>query len=74
MGRSGWTRLSARGLPTCFGRWLYEPNGCAVLHCGHPTAIWPYYIVRPGSTKILVAPNGHGFRTLKLAMDAAERL
>lgn len=40
MTRPGWTRLSRPGAYTCHGHWRYEPNGCEVLHCGHPTANW----------------------------------
>jgi hypothetical protein len=69
--RAGWIRLSQRGAPTCFGVFRYEPNGCIVEHCGHPTANWPYAINTPDG-RMIVAPNGRGFRTLKLAMEATE--
>jgi hypothetical protein len=44
-----------------------------VHHCGHPTAIWPYYISRTedGKGPMTLAPNGHGFMTLKEAQEAA---
>jgi hypothetical protein len=44
-----------------------------VHHCGHPTAIWPYYISRSedGKGPMILASNGHGFMTLKDAQEAA---
>jgi hypothetical protein len=37
--RPGWVRL--RG--GCGGLWLHESSGWTVQHCGHPTALRPYY-------------------------------
>jgi hypothetical protein len=50
-----------------------EETDIYVHHWGHPTAIWPYYISRSddGKGPIILAPNGHGFMTLKEAQDAA---
>ena len=47
-----------------------------VHHCGHPTAIWPYYISRnaDGKGPMILAPNGHGFMWLKAAQEAAVAL
>jgi hypothetical protein len=42
--RKGWTRL--RG--GCAGCWRHDESGWLIFHCGHPTAIWPYYGVPPG--------------------------
>lgn len=67
----GWTRLSVDTRVTCYGRWRHDSSGWRVEHCGHPTANWPYLILRPDGDPI-VAPNAHGFRTLKLAMQAVE--
>jgi len=36
-----------------------------VIHCGHPTALWPYYIEAFFADDIIVSPNGHGFRYLE---------
>lgn len=50
-----------------------EETDIYVHHCGHPTAIWPYYISRSddGKGPMILAPNGHGFMTLKEAQEAA---
>ena len=53
-----------------------EETDIYVHHCGHPTAIWPYYISRSddGKGPMVLAPNGHGFMTLKHAQEAAVAL
>jgi hypothetical protein len=43
-----------------------------VIHCGHPTALWPYYIVTPAGETVL-APSGRGFRYLAVAKAEVER-
>ncbi len=42
-----------------------------VVHCGHPTALWPYYIEASFSPTIILAPNGKGFQYLRDAKLAA---
>ncbi len=44
-----------------------------IHHCGHPTALWPYFITRDAEARgpMTLAPNGRGFRTLKAAQEAA---
>lgn len=56
---------------TCFGHWRHEPTGAEISHCGHPTAIWPY-LATAADGRDYVAPNGRGFRTLAIAMEAVE--
>lgn len=53
----------------------YELTGTGwwVIHCGHPTALWPYYVESPAGEMIL-APSGRGFQFLKDAKATAERL
>lgn len=59
------------------GRPQYEYTLCdqagplpvVVRHCGHPTALWPYYIEAHG--RMVVAPNGRGFRHVVDARQAA---
>jgi hypothetical protein len=65
--KANWTRL--RG--GCGGLWRHE-SGWLVRHCGHPTALWPYYGVPPGGGDMLLAPNGRGFQKLVHAQDAVE--
>jgi hypothetical protein len=44
-----------------------------VIHCGHPTANFPYYICSAQGETIL-APNGRGFQLLALAKARVEQL
>lgn len=41
--------------------------GVVIRHCGHPTALWPYYI--EGRKHL----HSHTYRTLAEAQAAAER-
>ena len=44
----------------CGGIWEHQPTGCTVHHCGHPTALWPYYGVLPnGWAPQIWFPAGH---------------
>lgn len=47
-------------------------TGFTVQHCGHPTALWPWYGTDPEGLMIL-APNGRGFQYLKDALLSTER-
>lgn len=47
------------------GRFSYT-----VKHRGHPTALWPYSIIRHDGQQI-TAPNGLGFQTQLMAVAAA---
>jgi hypothetical protein len=62
-GRPGWTKVDG-----CI--WQHV-SGWQVHHCGHPTANWPYYGVRPDGT-VIVMPNNTGFRHLVEAQEAVE--
>lgn len=48
--------------------------GVQVQHCGHPTALWPYYVTAHWLKEIELAPNGRGFRLLVDAKARAEEL
>jgi hypothetical protein len=61
-----WERLAFRG-------WKHD-SGWMIHHCGHPTANWPYYLVAPKTGHIVLAQNGHGFRTSALAKDAVRAI
>jgi hypothetical protein len=74
MKRARWTRLSDSRLSKCDQRWRHD-SGYEVRHCGHPTALWPWYVIAPAAPELcLVAEHGHAFRLLAEAMDAAEGL
>jgi hypothetical protein len=64
--RKNWVRF--RG--GCGGIWQHS-SGWVVHHCGHPTAIWPYYGVSPEG-RMLLAPNGRAFGLLLDAQEAVE--
>ncbi len=67
--RPGWTRTG----PHCGGTWTHNATGHTVHHCGHPTAIWPYF----GTTndgRMILAPNGHAFGSLAAAQLAMETI
>lgn len=76
-----WTRIDA-GYKGCFGVWEHV-SGIQVAHCGHPTALWPYYGVDNDGVMILTGwKNGRsgsktfgtGFPRLAEAQDAIEEL
>ena len=69
MKRAGWTRISATKRKTD-AHWIHKASGFQILHCGHPTANWPYYAIDPADPgRTTVTHNGLGFRTLKDAFD-----
>jgi hypothetical protein len=72
--RPGWTKIR-RGVSnvTCGAIWQHV-SGWQVHHCGHPTALWPYYGVPPGGGPMLLAPSGRGFSKLAHAQAACEKL
>jgi len=53
--------------------WRHDASGWEVQHCGHPTALYPYYAVDPAHPETAtVTHNGRGFRTLEVVFDAIE--
>lgn len=74
MKRVGWIRLSIPG-DKCGTHWRHVASGWEVMHCGHPTANWPYRLVDPSRPRhCTVSVDGHGFRRLDIAMDVVERV
>ncbi len=55
----------------CGARWEYYRGGYSVLHCGHPTANYPWYGLTPEGAMIL-SHNGMAFSRLQPAMEAVE--
>ena len=41
-----------------------------VIHCGHPTAVWPYYGEAYFADTMFLGPTGRGFQYLDDAKDA----
>jgi len=60
-----WRRIDGHRCKTAA---LYQLAGTDffIRHCGHPTANFPYYGIRPDGT-IMLAKNGMAFRTLAIA-------
>jgi hypothetical protein len=72
MTRRDWTRLSKPGCK-CSALWRHDPSGWLVQHCGHQTAIWPYYLVDPAFPEsATMTHNGRGFTALLAAFEAVE--
>lgn len=75
-GRPGWHRLSAPG-DKCGATWEHE-SGWRIMHCGHPTAIWPYFALEPATVArgeflpAVVSDDGRGFIDLEHAMTIIE--
>lgn len=77
--RKGWTKTREPRSGVA-GEWRHNASGWLVKHCGHPTALWPYYGLRPGADErnrdeLLLAGGfglGLAFRTLAECMDAVE--
>lgn len=46
-------------------------SGWRVCHCGHATALWPYYLTDPAEpTRFIVSHNNRGFQNLEAAKAA----
>ena len=41
--REGWTRVGAPPIAGKGATVRHDASGWVVEHCGHPTAIWPYF-------------------------------
>lgn len=53
-------------------RW--NEGSYTIAHCGHPTALWPYYLLHQNGGGMILSPNGLGFQTLAMARAAAKLL
>jgi hypothetical protein len=47
-GRPDWVRHPGPCPRSSCGAWWHHPSGWIVQHCGHPTALWPWYGLPPG--------------------------
>lgn len=69
----GWTRLDS-GRGSCGALWAHT-SGWHIQHCGHPTALYPYYMEHAGLPgRILMSHNGMGFTDIKAARQMAEQI
>lgn len=62
--RDGWSKTRP-------GEWVHVSGWC-VRHCGHPTALWPYYGIPAGGGPMELSPSGYAFSTLNEAQEAME--
>jgi len=70
--RERWVLVGGRDK---FRTWQLDGTDYLVLHCGHPTANYPWYGLRPDGSMILCGLNGRlgvAFRYLDDAMVGAE--
>lgn len=75
MGRrtpDGWTRLYPDTRDKLGTHFRHDASGWEIRHCGHPTALWPYYLIEPSSGRSVVSHNGMGFTGLRVAMAVVE--
>lgn len=63
-----WTAIPGR-VPKLHTRHVHNASGWAVLHCGHPTANYPYYVVTSAGAELVDPDTGRGFRRLELAKN-----
>jgi hypothetical protein len=72
---NGWTRVDARIWGGREGALWQHVSGWHVEHCGHPTALWPYYLWHDGlPNRIVVSHNGLGFTDIKATRAMVEEI
>ena len=62
-----WTKQPNPIGGNCGASW-YHISGWIIQHCGHPTALWPYYLVQPDGGSV-VSFNGRGFKSVAAAQS-----
>lgn len=63
---------ASNGRPKPWNAYHLGSTGWRIEHCGHPTANFPYIVIRPDGSSFGL-PNGRGCRTLQTAKAAVER-
>lgn len=72
--RVGWTRVTPPG-QKLHALWRHDSTSLEVRHCGHPTALYPYFAIDPSDrATMIVTHNGHGFRDLLEAFEQVEAM
>lgn len=64
--RPEWQRQAGPSGGTC-GSVHTHRSGWIIEHCGHPTALWPYYITDPDGRPHIDPVTGRAFRNLASA-------
>lgn len=59
-----WTRTPGPGGGTCGAQW-HHPSGAVVRHCGHPTALFPYYGFHADGQRVVVRDGDEVFSCFK---------
>lgn len=68
---AGWTRLTDPKRGTVAQAHIHEATGWKLVHCGHPTALYPWYLVDPEHPTVpTVSETGRAFRTMVAAFRA----
>lgn len=68
MARAGWYRVDPRPWRKTTARWEHAASLWRLVHCGHPTAIWPWELYSPDGTLTLM-PNGRAWPRLRPAVE-----
>ena len=72
--RAGWTRVTPPG-QKLHALWRHGTSGIELRHCGHPTALYPYFAIDPSDrATMIVTHNGHGFIDLLAGMEQVEAM
>ncbi len=66
-----WQKIRSGNHGGCGAVWEHA-SGWQLIHCGHPTANFPWYGVSPDGRERLIHPNGMAFRLLRDAKAAVE--
>lgn len=69
-----WCNLGASSRSKINAEWLHEASGWRVRHCGHPTALWPYYLIPPDGMLSVMSHNGRGFTSGAIGRAAVESI
>lgn len=70
MADHAWTVITA-GKSGKGASWRHE-SGWELHHCGHPTALWPYWLQHPDVDAPVFSHNGKGFDSVRAAKVAIE--
>jgi len=69
-----WKRIPGPSGGTCGAEWRHS-TGAVVRHCGHPTALYPYYGFRANGERVVIREGDDTFSCFaKLAEIKAEAL
>lgn len=63
-----WERIPGR-LGKLDTKHLHIASGWAVVHCGHPTANYPYLVITSAGAQLFDPVTGRGFLRLELAKN-----